>query len=236
MSFLSAQRWRILLGDFNLSCFVTDASPTFDAAMLDVTTLCDTARAYIPGQTTSTLSVTGYLDPAGTADGQYDQINDYVEAEAITYGPSGLSVGSEVIMVSGLQSKAETGATTSTPVSFSLDAQTTGQTDRGVMLHDLTAETADANGSAVDGGAASSNGAAAHLHVTAYSGFTGAVVTVEDSANGSSGWAVIGTFTTATGLTSERIAIAGTVRRYTRVSVDVTGTGSATFAAAIARR
>ena len=63
----------------------------------------------------------------------------------------------------------------------------------------------------------------------------GVAAIVEDSADSSS-WATIGTFTTLAATGSERLAIAGTVRRYTRVRWDVTGTGSITAQVSIARR
>jgi hypothetical protein len=61
-------------------------------------------------------------------------------------------------------------------------------------------------------------------------------VTIEDSADGSTNWTTIGTFATVTGLTSERLVIAGTVRRYLRVVDNVTGTGTNTRSVALARR
>jgi hypothetical protein len=236
MAFIPGKKGRILLGDFSFSAYVTDVTPTFSVDMLETTTMADDAKKFIPGANTSTLGLKGFLDPDGTSAAQYDQINTWTGAEAVTYGPSGLSLGSELLMTSGLQASSQTGATMSAPVSFALECQSTGQTDRGVSLHDLAAETVDVSGTAVDGGAASTTGAVAHLHVTAFSGLTSAVFIVEDSATGSSGWATIGTFTTATALTQERLVIAGTVRRYTRYSVDVTGTGSVTFQVGIARR
>jgi hypothetical protein len=228
-----------MCGDFSFSSYITDWSESGTVDMLDVTvpTSPSHAKAFIPGQTMSTLSLKGLLDLDGTADAQYDQIKDWFEgatSEAVTYGPSGLTLGSEVILSSGLVTKAEISAATTSPVTFSLDVQNSGLLGRGVSLHDLSAETADTSGTGVDGGAASTTGAIAHLHVTAFSGLSSAVVIVEDSANNST-WATIGTFTTVAGLTQERITIAGTVRRYTRYSVDVTGTGSITFAAALAR-
>ncbi len=94
---------------------------------------------------------------------------------------------------------------------------------------------ADGNGTTVDDAAATIDGAVAHLHVTAVSASDTILVTIEDSAN-SSTWATIGTFTLALAATSQRITIAGTIRRYVRCVWDVTGTGiSIPFAVALAR-
>lgn len=110
-----------------------------------------------------------------------------------------------------------------------------GQVDQGVILHPLGAETVDTNGTSVDNGAASTNGGAAILQVKAFSGLSSAVFTVADSANNSA-FSTIATFATVTSApTAERIALAGTIRQYTRYVVDVTGTGSVTFMVGLAR-
>lgn len=83
-------------------------------------------------------------------------------------------------------------------------------------LHPMGAETAAGNGTALDGTAATTNGGAVHVHATAFTG-TSITLTVEDSADNST-FATIGTFTAITaGGTSERIEIAGTIRRYVRI-------------------
>ena len=103
--------------------------------------------------------------------------------------------------------------------------------------HALGAETANQNGAAQNNGAASTNGGEGFLEVTAYSGFTSVVVKVQDSADGSTGWADILTFATVTvGPTQERVAIAGTVRQYTRYTIAVTGAGSVTFQVGFGRK
>lgn len=230
---------RVVVGDFAFSAYITDVSEPFTAGMFDVTVNAspDHAREYIAGQSESMLSLKGFLDPDGTAGGQYDQINNWLgNSEIVSYGPSGLTFGSEVVMSNGLLIKSQYDGNVTAPIGFSVDAQNSGQLDRGVSLHDLTAETADASSSVYDGGAASSNGGIIQLHVTDYSGLDSIDVIVEDSTNGSTGWGTIGTFTTATGITSERVTIAGAIKRYVRCSWDVTGTGSASFLTGFARR
>lgn len=236
MALIPGNKGRVLLGDFSFSAYVTDVTPAFNVGMLDVTVLTDSAKKFIPGQNTSTFSLKGYLDPDSTANNQYDQINTWTGAEPISYGPNGLAFGSELWMHHGLQSKSETGATNSSPVSFSVDSQGSGITSQnGVSLHDLTAETTSTNSAAFNSGAASTNGARAHLHVTAFSGLTNIIVTIADSADGTTGWATVGTFATVTGLTSERLTITGTIRQYVRCAWAVTGTGSCTFQTGFAR-
>ena len=233
MAFIPSTKSRLLLGDFHLAAYTTNVAFNAVTEMLDTTVLTDTAKQFIPGQDTSTISASGHFDLA-----EFTDITSFkTETNSpFTYAPSGLAAGSEVAMVNLINASFDTTAPVAGTVDWSLSGQTAGRTDFGVALTDLSAVTADSSGSAVNGSAATSNGAAAHLHVTAFSGFSGVVVTIEDSATGSSGWATIGTFTTVAGLTGERIAIAGTVRQYTRATFDVTGTGSLTAQVSIARR
>lgn len=233
MAFIPSTKSRLLLGDFYLAAYTTDVSLSAMTEMLDTTVLTDTSKQFIPGQDTSTLSLSGHHDDAAFAD-----LASFKSAVStpFTYAPSGLAVGSEVALVNVIDTSFEASAPVAGVVDWSLAAQTTGPTDFGSSLADLAAVTADTNGTVVDGTAATTGGGVGHLHVTAFSGFSGVVVTIEDSANGSSGWAAIVTFTTVAGVTGERVAITGTVRRYLRVVFDVTGTGSITAQASFARR
>lgn len=240
MAFVPGYKSRIAGGSLSLSAYVTDWTESANVDVLEVTVLSSpgNARVFIPGQTMSNLSFKGFLDLDGSANTQYDQAKTWFESaatEPVTVAPSGLAFGSEVLLSASLPTKNEIGAATSSPVTFGLDCQNSGVIARGWSLHDETAQTADGSSAAHDGGAASTTGGIAHLHVTAYSGLTSAVVTIEDSSTGSSGWAVIGTFATVTALTSERLVIAGAIKRYTRCTVDVTGTGSVTYVCGLAR-
>lgn len=238
MAFVSAHKSRLLLGDFNFSPVTAQAGSDWPSDMLDTTTINDSARAFIPGQDTSTFSLSGWLDVDATANAHFDQMNDLKSAtatEPLTWAPGGLVLGTGLQMAGVWEASFGTGSQVADKVTFSLGAQTSGPTELGVSLHDLSAETVDTDGTGVDLTTVSTtSGASAHLHVTAYSGLTSAVITVADSANNST-FATIGTFATVTGVTSQRLIIAGTIRRYVRYSIDVTGTGSVTFAVAFAR-
>ena len=233
MAFVPGFKSRLLVGDFHIAAYTQEASAPWEQDMLDATVLTSGGvKEYVGGQDTSTLNISGLYDTAEHADLASWKSSD---AQAVTFGPSGLALGAELWMADALLTSMELGASAAGMATFSLGAQTDGPTDMGVSLHDLTAVTADTSGTGVDGTAATTGGGVAHLHVTAFSGFSGADVIIEDSANNSD-WATIGTLTTVAGVTSERLAIAGTIRRYTRYSIDVTGTGSITFAVGLARR
>lgn len=101
--------------------------------------------------------------------------------------------------------------------------------DRGISLHLSHAETADGTGPTLDRSNHTEMQWAA-LDVTAYSGFTNVVFTIEDSLDNIN-WATIATFTTVTGTGNEKIDIPVVSRRFVRIRWVVTGAGSITFSA-----
>ena len=98
--------------------------------------------------------------------------------------------------------------------------------DWGKMLTaGIRTDSGAGNGTAVDFLADADLGFQAYLHVFAFTG-TDATVTIQDSANGSSGWAAVQAFTAiSSGPTSERIATGRTenVKRFLRVNVATSG-------------
>jgi hypothetical protein len=88
----------------------------------------------------------------------------------------------------------------------------------------------------VDETAATTGGAVAHLHVTAFDG-TSVTITVQHSEDNSV-WVDLLTFTAVTGVTKERVELAAgtTVNRYVRAIISAGTWTSVTFTVAFARR
>ena len=239
MAFRSTKVSRVYIGIVRASAYADTVSNPFTMAVDPTTTLEDQSPTSIPGRSTSAFSCSGPLDTDATANGQADAINDIngsTTATPITYLPLG-SDGA-AWLTEAIATDYPLSSTLDAAVQWSFAAQTSGPTDyNGVVLSALTAITADTNGASVDNGASTANGGVAHIHVTAFSGLTSNAVIVEHSANDSV-WATLATFTTATGVTSQRLEVAAgtTVNRYLRVVDDVTGTGSCTRVVAFSRR
>jgi hypothetical protein len=246
MAFTAGASARCCIGLLNAAAYADSFSLSSETAMKEVTVFDQgadgRARKFVPGLEQATFTTAGPLDVDATANGQFDAIAD-IKAQtsptstAVSYSPLGWTVGNAgVVLVETYASN----LTTSTPIDgraeWSYAAQVTGQADlNGVALTSLAAVTADANGTSVDNGAATSNGGVIHLHVTAYSGFTSVSAIFEHSTDNSA-WSTKDTFTSVTAVGSERRVISGTINRYTRIRWDVTGTGSITAVAAVARR
>lgn len=238
MAFVGSFNSRIVVGALSFSSYVRGFSPTMDRAMLDVTTIVDTAKQFIPGMLSSSVTIDALLDGSGAAGSEFITLNTWsTTPQAMTIAPRGLTAGTEVMMFLGNQSNATLNSEINGVASASISVDVDGNPDVGVVISNFTAITADTNGASVDNGAATSNGGVAHLHLTDFSGFTSNSVIVEHSTNDSV-WATLDTFTLATATTWERLVIAPgtTVNRYLRIRDDVTGTGTCTRMVAFARR
>jgi hypothetical protein len=241
MAFRNAQQARIYIGMLPASAYARTVSIDWNVDMLDTTTLADTTKQFIPGEDTGTFTAAGPLDVDGSANGQFDALADQKGSTTptpVTYLPLG-TAGSVCWLVEVIESDLSGTSAMGATSDWSFSGQINGFTDvNGQILENNAAVTADTNGSAVDGAAATANGGVAHLHVTAFSGFTSDAITIEHSVDGSTSWATLATFTTVTGRTSERVVVAAgtTVRRYLRVVDNVTGTGSITRHVSFARR
>lgn len=232
MAFVSATKSRVLAGSASYSCYSRGFTMSSSVDMLEVSTLCDDAKAFIPGQESSTASFDLIYDEAQAAHaGTWSTATKL----PVTYLPDGAAVSERAFLLDSIRTEYSTTSSVTGTVDATLSTQTTGDTGYGVALSGLAAVTADTNGTSVDNLGFTTRGGVAHLHVTAFSGLTSSVITIEHSSNNST-WTTLATFTTVTGTTSQRVEVTGSVLRYLRVVDDVTGTGSCTRLVAFARR
>jgi hypothetical protein len=240
MAFRSAQQARVYIGILGASAYARSVSTDATMDVHDTTTLADTTKQFIGGQSTTTFSIAGPLDDSAASNGQWDALTDQKQSTTpvpITYMPLGTD-GSVCWLMDAIETNFGDTSGVGSSVDWSMSADITGQPDmRGVVLENNTTITDTENGSSNDLTAQTTNGGVAHLHVTAFATATSDTVTIEDSSTGSSGWATIATFTAATGVTSERVEITGTVKRYLRVVYTVVGgPGSITRHVSFSRR
>lgn len=202
----------------------------------EVTNILGTGEEYTPGQLAGSVGIVGNFNSGA---GNFSAVMDTAAAtEAgllVTIAPAGLTAGSLAFIADGNMSARSVDAAVKEAVAVSVTGTPNDGVDMGVLLHALTAETADGNGSGVDNAASSANGGVGAIHVTAYSGLTSISLKVQHSTDNSV-WADLITFTSVTATTWERKAVTGTVNQYVRAWWDVTGTGSCTFLMAFARR
>jgi hypothetical protein len=235
VSRLHSKSTRVLVNNAHLSGDIRSWSFQHRRNLSSVANLLSGGEEYIPGLLSGSVNITGNFNSGA---GNITTILNTARASEgglLTTFLEGTTIGNLAFISEGNVSSSDTPAQVQDAVRVSIQGTPNDGVDIGVLLHALGAETADSNGTSVDNAAASSNGAVASLHVTAFSGLTSISVRVQHSTDNSA-WSDLITFTSVTGTTWQRSTATGTVNRYLRAWWDVTGTGSCTFLVAAARR
>lgn len=236
MSRTHGKNSRVLVNSAHLSGDLHGWTFRHARAYADTSNLLSDGEQYFPGLLSGLVSLAGdFNSGAGNITAVIDTAAAADAGLLTTVCPEGLTVGTFAFLAEGNVSARETPAAVKDAVRLNVEGTPNDGVDWGVLLHGLTAETADGNGTSVDNAAGTTRGGRANLHVTAFSGLTSIVVKIQHSTDNAV-WNDLITFTTVTGTTWERQSVSGTVNRYVRAWWDVTGTGSCTFALAFARR
>lgn len=219
MAFVHGKDAAILLDGVALSGYLNSVEPGAEVDTAETTTFQKSWKEFIAGTASQTVTLSGFFDP--TFNAVWALIGD-APGNLLTIGPGGLALGSFVHLVKQLTASYGESADIGDAVTFDWEVQADGPVGFGRII-DTGTITTDGNGASYDYTAQTTAGGVAHLHVTSVSASDSIVTTIEDSANGSSGWATIGTFASKSAAGAERILIPGTIRRYVRAVDDVTG-------------
>jgi len=220
MTFVHGKGAGVLVKEFDLSSDFTQYNFGFNVALANVTTFGNDDKVWLPGLNEGQMSPQGVWNPAADQSDEELVALDGTEV-VVSASPQGFAaVGDRVHMVNGFLANYQPRAPHNDAVRFSSSIQGSEGAYLGVALKDLSQESSTGNFASVDQSAQTTDGATAFLHVTQFSG-TNATVTIEDSANDSTFGSLVA-FTAATGVTSEKVTVSGTVERYVRVAL--TGT------------
>jgi hypothetical protein len=233
VTFTHGTATRVLANERSVSGTIAGWSIGHQRAVSEVTTVVEGGNRYVPGLMSGTVTLRGPQDSTGQdLHGEIAGAAGVDNALLVTCLPYGTGIGQFAFTVLGDVTEHAIDASVSDAVGFTMSAMADESVDMGFVAHALVAETADGNGAAVDRGAgsATTGGAVAAMHVTAFSGLTGALIKVQHSTDNST-WADLVSFTNVTGISAERkfLTRGTTINRYVRVVTDVTGTGSVTF-------
>ena len=227
------------MGAGNITCFASEFSMSGEYAIDDASGMCDAQNQNVMGkQAVATVSASGrYEDGTGEIAETASARLESDENEVVIMLPLGIGAGLPAVCQHGLTTQAEVESPADGLTTIGIEGASDVGLDLGFQVGTYsTAITVDGNSANLDGGAASTNGGAAYLAITDLTGITAVDVTIEDSADGSTGWAVIGTFAQMTTTNdAARIEIAGTIKRYTRAVYNVTGSGSVKALVGLAR-
>jgi hypothetical protein len=179
------------------------------------------------------ISVNGFWEEGvGNSEAQVAALLDGTYHPFTAAPAGGAAIGNRAFLLNVQVTDSPITSTPDGTVELSTGRQGTGAAAGGIILKDYAAEASTGNFAGVDAGALSTFGAVGHLHVTAFDG-TDATIKITDSVD-EGVYADLITFTQATDVTSERVAAAGTVNRWTRVELAGTFT-SITFTVGFAR-
>ena len=227
MAFINANETKVLYGANALAAYLRSVTPNATIEMLDVTSLNDSAKAYIPGLRDYTMSIEGLFDTTTGAGSVWDAITTPINNSSVvatSVGTAGFATGNQVWMLPARSITYDVSSSVSDVVGFSMSLGAGQPATIGVSLRDLSAVTATGNGTSVDNSTSTSNGFVAHLHVTSVSGTTPSMTAIiQHSSNGST-WTTLGSFTAITASGTEIITGTGTVNRYIRASYTISGT------------
>lgn len=227
MPFINAQQTRILWGAQPLHAYLRSVTPSATRDMLEVSTLADTSKVFIPGLTEYSLNVDGLFDSTATTGSLLNDITTTLSSSATvatSVAPDGFTAGNSVWLIPSKIVTYEVSSQVADAVGFSAAFGAGTAPALGTSITDLAAVTSTSNSASQDNSTSSANGAVAHLHITAVSGTTPTLAAVVQHSTNNSTWSTLGSFTTASAIGSEVITVTGTVNRYVRVAFTVGGT------------
>lgn len=238
MTFSAGTNAKVYVNGYDLSAFLKGADASANRDMLDATTLGDNDREFVGGLGSATFSADGLFEADATSAATF-KIDDVLAAALdlaasviLTHLPYGDALGNRGIGMDGDEATYDISSPVEELVSISLEVQSSVGLEPVRVLHPLGAETATANGTAVDNGASSANGGSAYLQVTAHDRTTGnetADIKVQHSADDVT-YADLITFTQIASATpqAQRGTASGTVNRYVRAVQTMAGTTPST--------
>jgi hypothetical protein len=240
MAFRHGKSTNVLVSQYDLSAYLTEATPSLSIDTAETSTFGANAKTYVVGQNDGTISFSGLYDGATTAiDAIFSDIIDNDRTPVITINADGgLVAGNRAILAQAKQTSYEISAPVADVVSVKGEFQVTSGIRNGIILEAARVLSVTTNGTQQDNTALTSIGATANLHVTANARTATTVIKVQHSVDNVT-YADLITFTTIgiTSTTAESLTISGTVNRYLRAQTTISGgTGNITFSISIARR
>jgi hypothetical protein len=235
MAFVAGRRAKVLIGEYDLSAFLNNVSAVRNADLADVSVFGDQDREFLKTMQGASATLSGFIDTvAGASEPVLSSFLTGTSTKAVSIFWDADAIGSPGICGAGWEGSYEDSAPVDGVQAIAANLAFTGRVDRAVSLHALGVETGTGAYTAVDGGAATTNGAVANLHVTAAGASGTGTVLVQDSADNMS-FLTIGTFSNFTAATSQTLEISGTIRRYVRANLS-SARNTQTFAVAFGRR
>lgn len=233
MAFAHGSLARVYVNGFDVSAYLQTASVAKSADTAETTTFQSAAKTYIAGLTDATFSLDGLFDRTAGASDVVLNAALGTDSQIITVLPAGDTIPATGYGGSGYGAAYDVQAGIGDAVKVSASVQSAVGAEAVTSQHALASRTTSGTATVVDVGATHVDGTGyvAYLHCTAMPAGT-VIVKLQDSADNSTyadiSGATFTNLTTASANTAQRLATAGTVRRYTRAVWTATS-GTATF-------
>lgn len=207
---------RFLVGGFDLSGDINALSSIAGTmAPIDATDITQSAHSRIPGLRDGNMAFTSFFDAANA----HPVLSALPTADVLmSYLVPPLVVGSPVACVNAKQVSYNGTRGNAGDLMFTVEGQANGFAEEWCLslTPGIRADTAATNGADLDGGAATTFGAQAYLQVTQFTG-SSATITVQHSPDNAT-WSTLAAFAAVDAAPdTQRIAVAGSVDRFTRV-------------------
>lgn len=231
---LAGDHIQVLVGGFELTGDSNRLVISDNYAMHDVSSFGDAVHNFIAGQRNAGLEHAGYVNAAV---GRTHPVLRGAEVQGVMSIYLGQNtapvVGDPAYMLNAIQGKYGAMPETNRSIPFNAKfASRGGLSGWGVALTPPVSFTNSTDGAGVDNGAATTLGGAAYLHILQAVATDTYAITVQGATDSgfTAGLVTLATFTlNGSALGSERIAITGSIPRYTRFRAVRTGTAGNTL-------
>jgi hypothetical protein len=164
-----AKNLSFYMNGVSLGCALQSFDATAETEALDATTLCQSARSYALGLTTGTVSASGIWDYDSTnSDKIHEAFNlAYTQGShnVVTATLTSLAVGAEALLFNATETNYNLENAVGQLIIVSADFQTTSGLNFGKIIFSAAVDNTTTNGTTIDGGAASTNGALFQVQV-----------------------------------------------------------------------
>ena len=212
---------KVYLNGNPMSSYMDNINVGMSADTIETTTFTDTAKKYVMGLKSATLTAEGFgAGSTGEIDQYLQTAIDTTGSNIWTWYPSEVA-GMPGYGMSGLNTQYDIKASISGAIRVAAACQSNVGKEPVMCIRTMAQATISSQGATVNGVAKSTSGGAGYLQISAEN-IADAQAYIEHSSDGSS-WETLAAFSTASiGASAQRVAITGEIRRYVRASVTVT--------------
>lgn len=238
MAFTHGRDARVYVNGYDLTTYLRSTSAQGRADVAEASTFGTSDKVYVAGMKDAVVSAGGIFS-GGTAEVD-DVFRSALGVEQTEWNawPQGDTLGNRGWQAFCQQTRYEIDAPVDNVVSVSAEAQSSSGYESTVSLHALGAESAAGTAGSVNIGGTTTNGWAAHLHITAKGGAGTGQIILQHSTAATGTYLDLGTFAFAAGAgtSSQRLTGTGSVNAWVRCALNPISAGTITYNVAFARK